>query len=197
MLRSLVGSEMCIRDSFKGYRRCRRPHRLSKSKSNSTPMSNAACACLGVQTVSCISGHGQIINRLSGEARAGGWKLEAGAGSRSWRLEAGSWSWKLDANVECRLSLAIGECRRPTEPILGQLGVGPGVGGRDRPPGGRSEVGDRNKGAFWAASQKQQNHYFYCTKLQFSGLNVIPTKCKTGCEAKENRSNSSRIRIKS
>ena len=38
---------------------------------------------------------------------------------------------------------------------------------------------------------------FYCTKLQFSGLNVISTKCKTACEANENRSNSSRIRVKS
>ena len=76
-------------------------------------------------------------------------------------------------------------------------------GGRTRgqrprpPPGGWSEVGDRNKGAFWAASQKQQNHYFCCTKLQISGWNMISTKHNTDCGTTENRSKSSRIRVKS
>ena len=57
------------------------------------------------------------------------------------------------------------------------------------PPGGWSEVGDRNKGAFRAASQKQQNHYFCCAKLQMSGLNVISTKHNTDCGTTGNRSN--------
>ena len=87
--------------------------------------------------------------------------------------------------------------RSPTGPILGQLGIGLEVGGRDRPPGGKSEVGDRNKGAFWVASQKQQNHYFCCTKLQISGWGVISTKHNTDCGTTENRSNSSKIRTKS
>ena len=69
-----------------------------------------------------------------------------------------------------------------TEPILGQLGIGLEVGGRDHPPGGWIEVGDRDKGAFWVASQKQQNHYFCCTKLQISGLNVTSTKYNNDCE---------------
>jgi membrane protein implicated in regulation of membrane protease activity len=71
-------------------------------------------------------------------------------------------------------------------------------GQRPRPrPAGWSEVGDRNKGAFWVASQKQQNHYFCCAKLQIPGVNAISTKQNTDCGSTESRSNSSRIRVKS
>mgnify|MGYP007045328988 CR=1 FL=1 len=52
------------------------------------------------------------------------------------------------------LLMKIWPDKSPTGPILGQLGIGLEVGGRDRPPGGKSEVGECNKGAFWVASQK-------------------------------------------
>jgi hypothetical protein len=119
---------------------------------------------LGIQTVSCTSGHGQIINRLSGRCHKR--KIPKSAKPLEYVSKSPQKRSRYHVNASHdnghrvlprpshhrnRSRLKFWPDGSPTEPILGQLGAGPGVGGRDRPPGGRSEVGDRNKGAFWAA----------------------------------------------